>query len=992
MGLTLSLGIAQASNDLPSHLFGKGDTRAMDRWVDSVYTSLSTEERLAQLIMPIIYPSADEARISSEEARVRKHRWGGILYQRGLLAEQAQMDARLQRASRTPMLIALDGEWGLYMRLKDAPRYPRNMGLGLQGDEQALYDYGREVARQCRLMGIHVNFAPTVDVNINPRNPVIGTRSFGEDPKTVARLSLAYAQGLEDGGVLSVAKHFPGHGDTSEDSHKTLPLVSADKRRMQSVELHPFEQYIRGGFGGIMTAHLRVPAYEPRPIPSSLSERIITGLLQDEMRFGGLIFTDGLEMKGVHGTEMGDVGVAALRAGNDILLGPSNAEAQLSTLVSALGAGQLDPASIERKVRKVLAYKWRLIISEPDRRAPASSVRQAIYTPEATAQMRALWRSSLHYLSRDSGIEKGISSGRYKRIAVVQVGKAPATLPERPTHGLGGSTITYITWSAGVRLDSYDLVLVNALQPGALPTETLQRLSASRPVLIAYYTSPYRVGKLPSWARSCSHVIVAMEGAPEAQQAVLSLVAGTSAYGRGTAPEPTTTRPDADDPTAEMTPEQTASTQLKPQTATARLMAHTAQINRPRLARIDEIVGEGIRSGAFPGCQVYVMHRGQEVYSRAFGTMSGSVRAERVTPETIYDAASVTKALAMTPALMLLVADGKLSLMASVSTYLPELRGTDVGRASIRSLLLHQSGLPPGLNFYTDLIDTASYEGALIRSRAFAGGIPLGGNAYGNPHFKWLSTYISSHRTATHSLTMAEGLYITPAFRKRMIERIGALHLRHPGQYRYSDLGFILLQQVAERIAGEPLDALLARRIYKPIGAHVYFNPLQQGITRERIAPTHDDRFLRKQVIRGTVDDESAACLGGVSGSAGLYGSASELAKIAQLLLSRGRHDGKEIIPARVVDLFMTTTGVGGRRALGFDKPTNKPTSPAAESASIRSVGHLGFTGTAFWVDPDAELVFVFLSNRTYPTRLNNRLSSERYRPRLHQAVYDALP
>lgn len=956
-----------AQEGLPKHLFGTSDTAEMNRWADSVYRAMSPRQRLAQLIMPIVYPSDDEGRIRAEELRVQRHQWGGILYQRGLLHEQATMDRRLQQASATPMLIALDGEWGLFMRLKDAPRYPRNMGLGMHADEQLLYNYGREVARQCRLMGIQVNFAPTIDVNINPKNPVIGTRSFGDDPKAVARMSLAYAQGLEDGGVLSVAKHFPGHGDTSEDSHKTLPVVSADKVRMARVELYPFEQYIREGFGGIMTAHLRVPAYEPRPIPSSLSPAIVTDLLQVRMGFGGLIFTDGLEMKGVHGSGMGNIGVAALKAGNDILLGPPSAEAQLDALVEAYQSGQLDHELIRLKVMKVLYYKWRLIVREPDLRAPASSVRAQIAPPEERRLNAELWQASLYHARVSPQIQRGVASGQYKRIAVVQVGKNPISM-SIPSRLPGGVEVRSFTWSGGTpalaELKGYDLVLVNAFSTAGVPTDMLARLSAERPVVLAYYTSPYkvRVSELP---RAIPHVIVAIEAAREAQEAVLAYVSGQSVA--------TSAREsfeaDGEDPTALMTAP-------PPPPNPVATIGYKRQLSPQGLSRIESIVREGLDSKAFPGCQVYVMHRGREVYARAWGLKSGAQERELVDLSTIYDLASITKALATTPALMLLVGDGRIQLDAPAERYLTELRGSPVGRISVRSLLLHESGLPAGIPFYTDLIDSESVsEGVLSEGNA----IP------------WRAEYISTTRDDKHPLTFASGLYVSPAFREVMLRRISSTTLRGAGRYRYSDVGFVLLHQIVERVSGEPLDELLQRRVYEPIGARLYFNPLSKGVAPKTIAPTQYDGALRHQTIRGTVDDETAACLGGVSGNAGLYGSARELAKVAQLLLAGGRYEGRQIIPERVVKLFITTTGVGGRRALGFDKPTRQGTNPAADSASPRTVGHFGFTGTAFWIDPDEELVFVFLSNRTYPTRANTRLAREKYRPRLHQAVYDAL-
>lgn len=974
---------------LPSQLFGSQDKREMHRWADSIYNSLSTRERLAQLIMPIVYPSDQEGRIAVEERRVQQNLWGGILYQRGVLAEQAKMNARLQQTSRIPMLIALDGEWGLYMRLKDAPRYPRNMGLGIYGDKQLLYNYGREIARQCRAMGIHINFAPTVDVNINPRNPVIGTRSFGDDPKRVAEMSLAYAQGLEDGNVLSVAKHFPGHGDSSEDSHKTLPLISASKERMERVELYPFAQYIREGFGGIMTAHLRVPAYEPRPIPSSLSHHITTELLQRKMKFSGLIFTDGLEMKGVLGSGMGDVGVAALMAGNDILLGPRQPEEQLKNLLKAYEAGELSEAMIRHKVMKVLYYKWRLIISPQDSPFPASEIARHINTPSAIASASRAWEASLIYYKRNKEVETRAHQGVYKRIAVLDIGKNAIPTLSRPKQGFGNSSMTYLSWDKvsnnPQQLNGYDLIVVNAFSPRAVPQSLLLSLGKKCPILLVYYTTIYRVPQA-SWHQQMSHVVLTSENTREAQEAVLTLIAPREPR---IAP-PATTRQNAssdEDPTAQMTP-QPANTGNN----TPPLPSLPQGWHRDKLTEIDRIVEEGIKDGAFPGSQVYILHKGQKVYHKAFGLMRPNAQDEPVTTSTLYDVASITKALALTPAVMLLVGDGKLALDTPISRYLPSLKSAPIGRTSVRQLLLHQSGLPGGLNFYTDLIDPSSYDAPLIRTQTFKGGVPFARGYWANANFAWLPDYISPQASSRHTLPFAQGLYISPGFRQAMIKRIANARLTRVGQYRYSDLGFVLLQEIVEQVSHQPLDQFLERRIFSKINAKVYFRPLDAQIPIRQIAPSQDDRFLRKQIIRGTVDDETAASLGGVGGNAGLFACAEEIGKIAQLLLNEGMWDGKQIIPRQVVKQFISTTGISGRRALGFDKPTPKnKTNHAAQSASALTIGHLGFTGGAFWIDPKHEMIFIFLSNRTYPSRLNRKLLDGNYRARLHQAAYEAM-
>ena len=377
----------------PLLIFRGIDPVAQQRWVDSVYKSMDLEERVGQLIMPIIYPRIGDK--ASLLRRMQEEKWGGILFQKGFLADQRELTESLQATSRIPLLIALDGEWGLYMRLKDAPRYPRSKGLGTTGDMELIRAYGAEVARQCQLMGIHINFAPVVDVNINPQNPVIGTRSFGDSPELVARCAVAYGQGLESGGVLSVAKHFPGHGDTSEDSHKTLPTASASRERMQRVELYPFRAYRDAGLGGVMTAHLRVPAYDTSGRPASLSRLITTDLLRKEMRFKGLVITDALEMRGAQVSEGNSVALEAFKAGNDILLGPSQPLEARNTILQALRSGEVKETEVEEKCRRILAFKYALIIKKKAVEASATEVKNRIWTREEAALRTRLWQANV---------------------------------------------------------------------------------------------------------------------------------------------------------------------------------------------------------------------------------------------------------------------------------------------------------------------------------------------------------------------------------------------------------------------------------------------------------------------------------------------------------------------------------------------------------------------------------------------------------------------
>ena len=541
----------QAQVRYPKVLFKDVNQKAMTHWVDSVFKTLNTEEQLAQLIMPIVYPSQNTQDIKREEQRFSKFKWGGILYQKGLMAHQLIMNKRLQQANSIPLLIALDGEWGLYMRLKDAPRFPRNLGLGLAGDAQMLYEYGREIARECRLMGIHVNFAPTVDVNINPSNPVIGSRSFGSTPSVVSQLSEAYALGLEDGGVLSVAKHFPGHGDTSEDSHKTLPIVQATRKRLELVELAPFKHYINSGLGGIMTAHLRVPALENRSIPSSLSPNVCTDLLKKDLGFQGLIFTDGLEMEGVQTQSLGDIGVAALLAGNDILLGPSSPEAQLNNLVLAYWDGRLPAKLIEEKVRKVLAYKYRLIISERPSTATAETINKLIWTSSAKNLQQKLWMHSLYTIHKAPEAQALLNSNKIQRIAVLDYGKSGFEVTQTPITGRNGQIINFLDLpSLQQSYKDYDLIVINSYTTQRLP-ETIMAIANKRPTILNLYTTPFKF-KGADWIRSFLLVQLTMEATAEARRATLGKLLGGTVFNDDFSPNSTSTTSGELDPTAAM--------------------------------------------------------------------------------------------------------------------------------------------------------------------------------------------------------------------------------------------------------------------------------------------------------------------------------------------------------------------------------------------------------------------------------------------------------
>ena len=956
------------------------------QWVDSVMRTLTLRERIGQLFIYTIAPTQDKPNVDLLRKVVKDYKVGGLLFSAGEVPNQVALTNLAQEWADVPLMITLDGEWGLSMRLKDTPRFPRNMVLGCIADDRLLYEYGREVARECREMGIHVNFAPVADVNINPSNPVINTRSFGEDPANVARKVVAYARGLEDGGVLSVAKHFPGHGDTNVDSHKALPTLRFSRERLDSVELYPFRQVIDAGLNGIMVGHLAVPALEGREgVPASLSRKITHDLLVDELRFKGLVFTDALAMKGVSGSA--SLCLEALKAGHDQLLVPRRLKEDVDAVLRAVKRGELSEEDIARRCRKVLAYKYALGLSrKPFVRLSGLSTR--LNTPQARDLVRRLSLAAVTVLGNG---EKTLPlDPTIKDVAVVNVGNRAELMPFMQAlrryaepecfdvaRGMDASQCAAFR----KKLASCRRVLVCVTEDNLAAYRTFFETFASDvPVVYVLFVQGHRV---KSWMGGClkkaSAVVLAHTSDEDVQQSVADMlygVAGTDgrlsasiggvfAAGEGVTIEARTL---------------------------PRYNPEEHGMDAGILSQIDDIVEEGIRKGAFPGCEVVVWKDGHEMFNKAFGTQEKGGRVP-VEATDAYDLASLTKMTATLLAVMKLYDQGLLSLTDYASDYLPFLKGTDKERITIRDLLMHESGLPSTILFYQEAIDKESYVGTLFKANADRlHTARLGRNTWGNPHFRFREGLTSPFRTDSCTLQVSDSLWLQVSFKQEMMQKIADARLRDK-RYRYSCVGFILLQQVVEARTGLSMDEFLDKEFYGPMGlTHTGFRPLA-FLPARHIVPTSTDAFLRKATLRGFVHDESAAFLGGVSGNAGLFSNASEVAALCQMLLDGGVYQGKRYLSAETCRVFTTQTSRISRRGLGFDKPgkANARFSPCCESAPASVYGHTGFTGTCAWIDPDNGLVYVFLSNRISPDVCNNLLMELKVRERIQEVLYRAL-
>ena len=955
-------------------------------WVDSVMDKLSFKEKVGQLFIYTIAPVDTKRNLELLREVIDTYKVGGLLFSGGKMQNQVELTNRAQRQAKVPLMITFDGEWGLAMRLRGMPVFPRNMVLGCIRDNRLLYEYGREVARQCRQIGVQVNFAPVADVNINPKNPVINTRSFGEDPIQVADKVIAYASGLESGGVLSVCKHFPGHGDTDVDSHKALPVLPFTRERLDSVELYPFKEAIRAGLGGMMVGHLQVPVIEPiGGLPSSLSRNVVYDLLTDELAFKGLIFTDALAMKGVAGN--GNVSLQALKAGNDMVLSPRNLKEEIPAVLEAIEKGELTREDIESKCRKVLTYKYVLGLKKKSY-VQLSGLEQRINSPQTRDLVRRLNLAAVTVLNNKNHILP-LHTDKEQTIALLEVGdpgETDALAKQLSRYTFLARFSLRANQPEGVNqrlrdsLSAYKRIIVAVSEQRLASYQSFfAKFVPESPVIYLFFTPGKMMLQIQRAVAHASAVVLGHSYNSDVQRQVADvLFAKASADGQLSAS------------LGELFPTGAGVT-ITPKTP-LHFVPEEYGLSSVHLKRIDSIALDGVRQGAYPGCQVVVLKNGHIMFDKAFGTYTGK-GSPRVESTSIYDLASLSKTTGTLLAIMKLYDKGRFNLTDKISDHLPFLQRTDKKDITIQEILYHQSGLPSWIPFYQEAIDKDSYDGRLFSARKDAHHpLRLGTTSWANPKFKFKSEYVSSVKTGDYIVQICDSLWLNRSFRKVIEEKIAEAPLKQK-RYVYSDVGFILLGMLVEQLAGMPMEVYLQREFYEPMGLeHTGYLPLRR-FAKSEIVPSNKDLFLRKEILQGFVHDEASAFFGGLAGNAGLFSTARDVARVYQMLLNGGEIDGQRYLSKETCQLFTTETSKISRRGLGFDKPDadDPKKGNCAPAAPAEVYGHTGFTGTCAWVDPVNELVYVFLSNRIYPDVTNRKLNQLHIRERIQGAIYDAM-
>ncbi|MDR3195123.1 MAG: serine hydrolase, partial [Tannerella sp.] len=819
--------------------------------------------------------------------------------------------------------------------------------------------------------------------------PVIGLRSFGEKPEDVAEKGMAYARGLESAGVFSVAKHFPGHGDTSEDSHFTLPAVLRSASQLDSVELLPFQRYIDAGFAGMMTTHLYVPALDSMENrATSMSAIVVTDLLKKKMGFQGLCFTDAMEMKGAAtGQPTESLSVQAILAGNDIVLAPPAIEKELDAVKTALHDHVLTRKEIHARCRKILQYKY---IAGLNRYRPVKlkGLYGRLNTSHA-AWLTAKLNAEAITVLKNEGDFLPLKQLDRKKIAVLCIGNEPGDKFQEmlnryvplPSFRITPQTKTDEIQQIVQELESCD-VLVCGIYPGrmTLPQGVREWMKRKgKQTVFTFFTLPYVCAGYREWIDRADGVVMAYEGTRDAQSYAAQVIFG-GIPAKGTL---AVTVPGL---FAEGTGIKTEKT---------RLGYHRPEetgLDAAMLDSIDLIVEEGLVQQAYPGCQVLVAKDGMIVYHKSFGYVDYQ-RRQQVTEHSVYDLASVSKATGTLLAVMKTYDNKLLSLDAPVSLYLPAVQHSNKSDLRIEELLYHQSGLPPTIGFYMNAIDRESFKGNLFsRTKSSVHPVRHEAQTYVRTDFKFLPELVSKSRKAGFTTEAAADFYLSDSFADLILKDICDARLGTRGKYVYSCVNFILLKMIVEQQQHQPMDRFLQTRFFDRLGAgYTSYRPLKK-LEPEQIVPTEDDRFLRRQLLRGYVHDEAAAFQGGVSGNAGLFSSANDLAKILQLYLNAGTYGGERYLSEATCRLFTDSKSPTCRRGLGFDKPEadTLKTSPCGSLAPLSVYGHTGFTGTCFWVDPDNHLIYIFLSNRVHPTRANGKLFSLHIRTRIQDAIYRA--
>jgi beta-N-acetylhexosaminidase len=945
------------------------------KWVDSVFRTLNNDQKIAQLIIIRAHSNLGPDHVAKVINDIEKYNVGGLCFFQGGPVRQANLTNYYQSIAKTPLMVTIDAEWGLGMRLDSVLKFPYQLTLGAMDDEDLVYRLGRAVGEQCKRLGIQVNYAPVVDINNNPANPVIGYRSFGESRDKVTRFGVAYMKGMQDAGIMACAKHFPGHGDVDVDSHLDLPVINKSIAQLDSMELTPFKALFKAGVGSVMIAHLSVPAIDNTANKAtSISKNNVTGLLRDDLGYQGLTFTDALEMKGVAKYfPGGKISVEALIAGNDMLCLPESVPESIAAVKKSIKKKKLGWKIINEKVKRVLLAKYNLGLNQQNPIDTSNLLNEL--NAKTNAIRYEIAARTITLLKKEGA---GIPLRLGEKTAYVSIGDTTRNefgarimddlnadnyfFSYKDTSATGDSIIERL------RREQYQNVIIGIHNYSLRPGNNYNISHAAIHLfnqLQAFNSFTFVFGNVLAVSNFCSakNLVACYQDDDITREAAADLLEGKISA-KGTLPVSVCDFKFGDGIM------QVSITQedLKTEPERIRHLPFDTVRYASKLEAIDSIANDAISKKAFPGCVVLAVHDGKIIYNKAFGHYKYEPSKE-MTTESIFDLASVTKISATTVAVMSLFEEDKIDLNKKLGDYLPVVRGTNKEKLVLKDILLHQAGLVPFIPFYKETIDTVT-------------GLP-------NPEI------YSEAEKPGFNVRVANGVYLRNDWQDTLMKRILTSPVGPKNKYVYSDNDFIFLGKIVEQITGMPLDIYVDKIFYSKLGMSTTgFRPWKK-FPIENIVPTEEEKHFRRQLLQGDVHDEGASLFGEVAGHAGLFSNAYDLAILYQMLLNGGDLNGMQYLDPATIKSFTSYQSKISRRGYGFDKPEKDNATrddPYPSSlASPETFGHTGFTGTCVWVDPKYKLVYVFLSNRVYPGRDNPKLSSMRIRAKIQDAIIKAI-
>ncbi|MBT4679873.1 MAG: serine hydrolase [Flavobacterium sp.] len=943
------------------------DYYAQEKWVDSILNSMTIDQKMGQLFMIQAYSNLDTVHENKIKEMIQKYHVGNLIFMQGTPSKQVQLTNTYQSLSKIPLMIGFDGEWGLDMRLQNTYKFPWNMTLGAIQDNTLIRKFGEHLGRHAKRVGIHVNFAPVVDINTNPLNPIIGNRSFGEDKQNVTQKAIAFSQGMQSEGVLANAKHFPGHGDTATDSHLKLPVLTFNRQRLDSVELYPYKRVFDAGMASVMTAHLSIPVLESNPkLPTSLSPSVVTDLLKEELGFLGLIFTDGLNMKGAADySSSAEIDLAAVLAGNDVLLIPQDVPATISLMKNSIQTGALSPERIDESVRKILLAKYKvgLHLYKP---IDTLNLVKDLNTIEDEVLHRKLVKNSITIIKNKKNILPVEDLKKHKKIAYVALGDdtgdqfLDALAKYSKIHKVDSNNLNEVLDT----LKDFDLVVVGFHKSNAHPWKSyefsnqelvwLHEISRKNKTILTVFASPYSLLNIKSFT-NLEVVLVAYQNSEIAQEITAQTIFGAI---EATGKLPVSIKNEFPVGTGIIT---------KSLQRLQYSIPEAVGMSSKKLARIDSVATVVLEEKMSPGLQVLVARKGVVVYEKSFGYHTDK-KKNPVKNSDVYDVASLTKILASLPMLIKAEEEKKIALSSSVRKIVPRFKKSNKDTVTVQEVLSHYGQLKAWIPFYKLTQDSITNKN--------------------------LKKFYRAKKTKNFTIKVAENLYLKSSYKDSIYKYIRDAEQREKPGYKYSDLGYYIFKEALEKRYKKDLNILVNDEFYEPLGANrMSYLPLAK-FDKLSIVPSEKDNYFRHQLLHGYVHDMGAAMLGGVGGHAGLFANSNDVAKMMQLYLQKGYYGGKRYFKAATFDKFNKRyySDKKVRRGLGFDKPQLDSTIMATcGCVSDESFGHSGFTGAYTWADPVSGILYVFLSNRVFPTMENYGLVDQDIRTKIQQIIQEAI-